>query len=84
MANLIIEVQKQKPLLAQEGITLDEGKAMLKAAAEAWAKTKKGRKAIIDGLTLRCTWSDGKLAQLFEIDPCPAPKGEKKNQRGSK
>lgn len=49
-----------------------------------WAATKKGRKTVKDGTDRRLYYSDGKLAGMLWIDPCPArepvtqpkPKGE--------
>ena len=64
---------------------LKTGRFYLGVLCAEWEAMKKGRKAIKDGTDCRLYYSDGKLAGMLWLDPCPnrepvtpaKPKGEK-------
>lgn len=70
------------PIAAAADMTI--GHYQLDNLCAAWVKTKKGRKAVKDGLDRRLYYSDGKMAGMLWLDPFPdrepvtqpKPKGE--------
>lgn len=48
------------------------GQCFMDILCAEWVATKKGRKAVKDGTDRRLYWSDGKLAAMLWLDPCPA------------
>lgn len=44
--------------------------------AQKWANSKKGRKAVVIGITASFLYSDGKLASIAYAEPVPVPDQE--------
>lgn len=80
MIQITAEAKTIKPQTICLTNTVDSAVNAMKDLAERWTASKKGRTAEIDGLFAMMRYSDGKLAQLISIDPCPIPAGDEPGQ----
>lgn len=77
---IFVENRGRPPELAASATTLDAALAALDALGKSWAATKPGRKCLRLGTMRVMRYSDGKMAAVAFVDPCPAPAGPEKGQ----
>lgn len=80
MAHLYSQTRNERIInLIAGGIAMEGAKHLMGQYAYQWRMTKPGRTAKALGAhEVGCYYSDGKLAALLWVDPCPAPVGEPK------